>query len=1703
MLTLLKIRIKSSKSHLTSFIIFYIIIPVLFFIISLYMKITSNFRENVKIIPKMNSSEQGKYLLFEEKKQNQYSKLQYYLDELSIISKDVDECKSFAQFMKNETSENLKLKMEKSEFKCYQSKNELPLDEDAIVIIKNGEKYEFQLFKHNRFITFERNFLSTYESINLFNVETKEELKNYKYNFKLYLELQSLISKYLIKKKLGDSFENTFKNKNMEITIGNNAYPKHTTLFELGKKNYYTVLIACILSISLLFSIYTYFFSIRMIEEKEKQLDLFLRRYGSSDISYCLSWFIPYVVVNLLFIISLFILSLIYLPFHSFLFLIIIILHTLSLFSTSYFFYVCISSTRVGHTILKLFYFGLSAFGVAMTLEQTPKTVKIIFGFIPQINIYNSLYALFELQTLVNLSWDIIALKINKVSFLESIIIYLIDIILYSIFSLLIKALKNAKFFGSIFKRKLDLNDNENLVLNNTQPQYQNLSPENQKRKEQNDCLQILNLTHNYGNLNVINNFNGEFFSNEIFCLLGNNGAGKTTLLNIISGIINPSEGDITYKGISLMSNKSDLYQKISICPQENILFEYLTVFEHLLLFQGLKLKSINHDEINNLIKELDLLDKEDIPCGQLSYGEKRKLSIALSLIGNSQIIIMDEPTDGMDPITKKSFWNLLKNYKNDKIIILTTHSFEEAEHLGDIIGFLLDANFICYGIPSFLKEKYPCGITIDILLNKSNDKIDDNKQKIINKIKQYDQGAKIKLSLNKILSLNTKLDNNNLNDIFDYLEKSKEELGIEDYFLRTTSLEDIFLKISEKENTEGDKKDEDDDNAENIDVNDNFGINKGFLSQMLSQIKRNLLPFKRNYIILILEFIIGLFIAYFFIFVFFYKWTLEITRQRKNLDLIKVLEANKNYIFDENNYIKNSYVFGLSKNIELKKVEQNPKNITEFMDATYQISSANIAKGSIYIKKNYTNNETTYEVYNTEIFTGNYGNVFANNMLCVSAFLKAEYDIDALILTKISFEYKNALKINYFKKFEEGINSLAIEACALIGYLLYLAYLTREKINERKNNIKLLLNLNGSNLWSYWISFFILDLIKMIIFLSLLMVPVASINGLWLYIFFNLIFASIPSLIFIYFISSICTAEDSLIKFVFIFIMTILGFNSFLRNKNLEKGLSINIGSKSFIFTSFDLNPITSMGFSWVKLIFHYSNQHAYTSMKGLKPLAISLLNSLVVQISNLIIYGILFLNCEGGYFKRFFNYLRIKIILKGNQNKDEIIENDIGKLLSNNKSLTEGIIPKDRFGVSMGSISEDEEEVNIKFDDDNNIINTNNKINDNRRKSSRLFTDPMANQYVLNEVDKINNSGELLLKIEGVRKTFWYCCKKKVKVINNLFLGLQQNEKFGLLGFNGSGKSITFKMIVNEILYDTGKITLFQYNNRSQMNKINSKIGYCPEENLLFENMKVKEIIQFFIEIKNCGEIMNVESISEKFGLNRYLECLYSTLSAGNKRKLFIAISLMNKPDILLLDEPSTGLDVKSKRMMWNNIEKLTNKKQRYNMILSSKSLDEADILCDRISWFRKGNFSYIGKSDILKGNNSLKYKMVIKLDESKFNKEEFSNNNKIEESFKLISDLVKDFSKQREYFSTHTELESDLRELYNIINQFKNNIKSIELNEVGKNNSYAFNLEINKEQKTDLYSKIVELKNTNNKISEISIQKESLENILIFSK
>ena len=141
----------------------------------------------------------------------------------------------------------------------------------------------------------------------------------------------------------------------------------------------------------------------------------------------------------------------------------------------------------------------------------------------------------------------------------------------------------------------------------------------------------------------------------------------------------------------------------------------------------------------------------------------------------------------------------------------------------------------------------------------------------------------------------------------------------------------------------------------------------------------------------------------------------------------------------------------------------------------------------------------------------------------------------------------------------------------------------------------------------------------------------------------------------------------------------------------------------------------------------------------------------------------------------------------------------------------------------------------------------------------------------------------------------------------------------------------------------------------------------------------MKVREILEFYSDLKTCNVPYQV--ICEKFGLTKYLETYCINLSGGNKRKLSFAIALMCRPKVVLLDEPSTGVDPESRRIMWKNIMEISKKNKNLNMILSTHSMEEAEVLCDIVSWLKSGNFLSIGNPEKLKIALSAGYKLHIK--------------------------------------------------------------------------------------------------------------------------
>ena len=203
------------------------------------------------------------------------------------------------------------------------------------------------------------------------------------------------------------------------------------------------------------------------------------------------------------------------------------------------------------------------------------------------------------------------------------------------------------------------------------------------------------------------------------------------------------------------------------------------------------------------------------------------------------------------------------------------------------------------------------------------------------------------------------------------------------------------------------------------------------------------------------------------------------------------------------------------------------------------------------------------------------------------------------------------------------------------------------------------------------------------------------------------------------------------------------------------------------------------------------------------------------------------------------------------------------------------------------------------------------------------------------------------------------------------------------------------------------------------------------------------------------------------------------------------------MNKPTLLLLDEPSTGVDPDSRRFMWKNINELSNSGHRYNMILTTHSMEEAEVLCDRVGWLKHGSFVCIGNPEKLKIKYSSGYKLHIKFDEQVINQNKDRNN--INVIFQTISGLIDGFSNYSNFIMDNPALESHISALITVVNKIKYNTKKIILIQIGKDFSFELMLNIIQERKYILFSNILNMRNADNNISEIIISMESLDNIL----
>ena len=221
------------------------------------------------------------------------------------------------------------------------------------------------------------------------------------------------------------------------------------------------------------------------------------------------------------------------------------------------------------------------------------------------------------------------------------------------------------------------------------------------------DAIRIEHLTKKYRDVTAVDDLCLTVKRGELFSLLGVNGAGKTTTIKMLSCLAKPDGGDAFLNGHSICTGRTAVKSIIAISPQETAVAPGLTVMENMELMCGIHglTRKKSQEKIDSLIRQLGLGAVTRKKAGKLSGGWQRRLSIAMALVSDPQILFLDEPTLGLDVIARSELWDLIRSLKGETTIILTTHYMEEAEALSDRIGIMKDGKLLICATAEEIKE--------------------------------------------------------------------------------------------------------------------------------------------------------------------------------------------------------------------------------------------------------------------------------------------------------------------------------------------------------------------------------------------------------------------------------------------------------------------------------------------------------------------------------------------------------------------------------------------------------------------------------------------------------------------------------------------------------------------------------------------------------------------------------------------------------------------------------------------------------------------------------------------------------------------------------------------------------------------------------------------------------------------------------------
>jgi ABC-type multidrug transport system ATPase subunit len=1054
--------------------------------------------------------------------------------------------------------------------------------------------------------------------------------------------------------------------------------------------------------------------------------------------------------------------------------------------------------------------------------------------------------------------------------------------------------------------------------------------------------------------------------NNQLFCLLGPNGAGKSTTFNMLCGIFPSSAGDANLFGYSIVHEMDEIRKLMGVCPQHDLLWDEMTGKEHLEFFcrfKGVPEENVAAEAAAKLAL-VGLTNEANVPTSVYSGGEKRRLSVALATVGDPKIVFLDEPTTGMDPVSRQDVWKVISDTKKGRVVILTTHSMEEADVLSDRIGIVAHGQLRCIGTNIHLKSKFGSGYQLTLVYPaaQASSILQGITEFVDKQLPTWSEFFAAGNATPQSFTITIPYDRaSQVAELLKTFEEHASALGIEEITMNLSSLEEVFIKIAMESQKETSLS------MEAIAASSKelaqlanstaqtIGTKTPFKRQANALMRKHASFYKRSYSTLIVQ----LFIPVLFML------ALLGTSSRESFNFEDdphpaILPPQVPFQPKDPVRFTIPYVYP-DDSLGSCCGEGTSNGFLGLID--FQVLNATNSTG---LPQNYSLGEFgttdfTFQRYPTDdaMFSMLYDTTESGWLM---AFIFDSFDIannrfhvgylknvsewgargsvagvnlidNALLAATTSPNNSLTVRIKQFPSWKHELKMPGTGAAGtwvLLGCSFFMVPILALIVREKHDRLRNLMNMAGMRMVTYWVVLFVIGLIAYFILmlfwicLGFIVRAVAFTHiavGALILLFFTYAFCQVG---IAFFVSTFFTDEAtaSLVGYTYILFFVIL--------TQSIVAIIVNLGDDTQMYGVAVLPPFA------VTILVNAMSTYYYPSGGSM---SMSDFNDDRASKVLAVLFGVgVFLLIFHSYIEQVWpsTYGIPKhplFLLKKWRTKKQPTFTSITSCF---KVEVENI----EMGADVPDVARERAEAREEY---------------NREQQTSDLVVPGVSKYF---------AGEESLKA----------------AVNNVPMVVPHLECYGLLGPNGGGKTTLVNLLSGLYPVSSGDAKVKGCSVVENLAEAQRYMGLCPQDSVLWGELSAREHLNLF------GRLRNLSGEQLEAAVNLTLKQVLLTdaadrpaggYSGGMKRRLSLAIALIGCPSVVLLDEPTTGVDPFSRHVVWDAIRAY---KQYCTIILITHNMEEADALCDRVGMLHEGKMVCVGKPRELKTRYNVGYTLII---------------------------------------------------------------------------------------------------------------------------